>query len=421
LTLVLPWATAAVLFVPFGQLLQIGTLTRYQGDDYCWAADVRDLGYFGFQARMYETMFGRWASTGLGSALVHLGPSAAGIIAPAMLSLWLAAFTCCAHLFTRRLVSALIASQLIILTIVALTGSRVDGLQAVYWQTAAVTYIAPLVVAAAGVALYARFRSLLLACVLAVVAAGFNEAFMTFELAGLAAVLLLVPGRRAQTSAALLGALLSAAIVVLAPGNDTRIAGLHRASPSGLMQLAPLTAVDFATALPRSPLALFTFLAGAVIGGSSRKLLPVPHTLVIVFLLAVAAVTPSVYAMERVLPRTTVIPFAILVSGLFILGRKIGARSLPRPSDASLLTLGAVVFAVLAVRQFAPLHSDFREFAVDWATQEGVLAAAAGSGGEVVVSPVRSPVNVWQVDANPVSYVNLCVARYYGLGSVRTP
>jgi hypothetical protein len=80
-----------------------------------------------------------------------------------------------------------------------------------------------------------------------------------------------------------------------------------------------------------------------------------------------------------------------------------------------------VVFAVLAVRQFAPLHADFREFTRDWAIQERQLASASGSGGAVVVSPVRSPVNVWQVDANPVSYVNLCVARYYGLDSVRTP
>ncbi|HEY7465678.1 MAG TPA: DUF6056 family protein [Dehalococcoidia bacterium] len=421
LTLVLPWAAAAVLFVPFGQLLQIGTLTRFQGDDYCWAADVRDLGYFGFQARMYETMFGRWASTGLGSALAHLGPSAAGIIAPALLSLWLAAFTCCAHVFTRRLVSALIASQLTILTIVALTGSRIDGLQAVYWQTAAVTYIPPLVVAAAGIALCARSRSPVLAFCLAFVAAGFNEAFMALELAGLAAILLLLPPRRIQTSAALLGGLVCAAIVALAPGNDTRIAGLHEASPTTLMRLAPLNAVDFATALPRSPLALFTFLAGAVIGGKSRRPLPVPQTVLIVFLLAIAAVTPSVYAMKLVLPRTTVIPFAILVSGLFLLGARTGGRSLPRPSDASLLMLGAVVFAVLAVRQFAPLHTDFREFTRDWAIQERQLASASGSGGAVVVSPVRSPVNVWQVDANPVSYVNLCVARYYGLGSVRTP
>jgi hypothetical protein len=420
LTLVLPWATVAVLFVPFGQLFQIGTLTRYQGDDYCWAADVRDLGYVGFQGRMYETMFGRWASTGLGAAVAHLGPAAAGIIAPAMLSLWLASFTCCAHVLTRRLVSALIASQLIVLTIVGLTASKTDGLQAFYWQTASVTYIPPLVVAAAGIALCARIRSTLLAFALGFVAAGFNEAFMALELAGLAALLLLRPCRRRQASAALLGGLVSAAIVVLAPGNDTRIAGLHQASPSALVQLAPLNAVDFVTALPRSPLALLTFLAGLLVGGNPRKPLPVPQIAIVAFLLAIAAVAPSVYAMELVLPRTAVIPFAILVPAVFMLAAGIGARFIPKPSVAPLLTLAAVVFAVLALRQLAPLRADFREFAGRWEVQQRELASAS-RGGDVVVSPVPSPVNVWQVDANPASYVNLCVAKYYDLRSVRTP
>jgi hypothetical protein len=379
------------------------------------------MGYLTFQSQMYETMFGRWASTGLGSALAYLGPSAASVVQPAILLAWLGAFTWCAFTFTRRLSLSLMLALLVILSVVSVTGDSVDGLQAVYWQTASVTYVAPFIVAATGIAASVRTRSFAIAAIAGFVAAGFNEAFMVVEIAALSLAVLLARSWRLLAASALLGALLSAAVVVASPGNDSRIDQLHQPSMDGMFSLTPQTLRSLLSEVTASPVFILGFLATLLVGRQVRPGLPEVIIVVAAALLVLCAVVPSLYAMQVLLPRTSIVPYAVLGLAVMLMGLRLGGRLAPHPAGALLIPIVSVAFAVFALKQFSPVQSEFEVFTRQWSEQQAQLKSVSGIEAPVVVTPVDSPVNVWRVNERPESYVNQCISQFYETGPVRTP
>jgi hypothetical protein len=418
---VAPWLAAASLFVPIALLLVIASMGRYTADDWCWPVYVRERGFFSLQAHMYETSFGRWASTGLLSGVAYLGPWTAAVLPGVGISLWLASMA----LFWRQVLGnflpALILAQVTVLgTLLAAPALGVDG---VIWQTGMLTYVPPLIVAFAGGTLALRLNSPLLGAVVAFLAAGFNETFMALEVATLA-VAFVLSGRenRRLLGWALAGALVSAAIVALSPGNDARRATAETL-PLGLIPARVLYR-QVVLIVPAVPLALvFTTLAGA---GFSR-LVRVPRKLSPRWLIGLAlalsyvALAPAIYGTNFLAGRAAVTVLLPLVIGAFLLGARLGESVRPRLA-ASTLILASLAFTGVALVQFLPYVGQFDDYRSELAAQDARLKSTPAGSAVILEDPAVAPYDeLWQLRRNPEFLINRCMADYYGLDSLRIP
>jgi hypothetical protein len=105
----------------------------------------------------------------------------------------------------------------------------------------------------------------------------------------------------------------------------------------------------------------------------------------------------------------------------------LSARQGPGPTRVDWLLAGALVLLLLAspgtlqafrAAKLAPEYLKFQQ------TRESVLKMPEHQGGALIVSQVEvQPVGLFWGDIQPDDehWINTCVARYYGLGSVRTP
>jgi hypothetical protein len=415
-----PWLAAATLFVPIALLLAIGSMGRYAADDWCWPVYVRERGFFALQAHMYETSFGRWASTGLLSGVAYLGPWTAAVLPGVGISLWLASMTLFWRQVLGRWLPALILAQIIVLGV--MLPAPLLAIDGMFWQTGMLTYLPPLIVAFAGAAMALRLDSPPVAALTAFVAAGFNESFMVLEIAALAAALLLAPREHRRMIAwALVAGVASAAIVALSPGNDARRDALDPL-PVALVPLGTLykeTAL-LIVALPVS--LILAFMAGA--GLSRQAALPWrPRVVIGVALalgLAYVAMAPTVYGTNVLSGRAAMVVLLPVVVVAFFLGARLGESVAPR-SLAAVLIVAAGLLVVVAVGRFLPQYDRFEAYARAVDAQDARLAAAP-AGSQVVFDPAIAPYrDLWQPGSDPNFLINRCIADYYGLDAVRAP
>src|SRR5262245_19974367 len=252
----------------------IGSFGRFVSDDFCTASVLGSYGFFGAQKHWFMTWTGRFSFV-MAVDFAHLiGPKIVRFLPTIVLGAWLAALTWaisqamvvvdCAR---PKTVSLLLAEMILVCTLAATPSVY----QSLYWQTGVLTYVAPVVFASAFLGLLCivvvadrkpSLAVMLLGGFLTFIASGFSESFAFLEGAALSLVVflsyasdqnsLLGKKNRMFLFVSLVGAILGAAVVLAAPGNNSRIAeeltGGMATSPArtwfGVLKLSTHFALD---------------------------------------------------------------------------------------------------------------------------------------------------------------------------------
>lgn len=447
-----PWpATTAVIAIAFAAVLiahaYIGSFSRFASDDYCTAGVLRSHGFFGAQRYWFMTWHGRASFTFLIS-LLHLiaGTAAAPYLPGIVLGLWVVALTWGLSEIMRRWCSpearlgAFVLAEIVIVSTLAATP---DVYQSLYWETGAVTYISPLVLASVYLGLLARIaggrRSLELGVLgvsglVTFVAGGFSETYAALQLVALSLGVLASlakpsAGRKAVPVliAGLIGALLSAVVLASAPGNAARVASsaarAAAAAPGTWLSLA-LLSVQFGLRSIASSLsaahgvtAAAAFMLPAVVAATLRPRSPATARTISVrvltarFLICMAAgvvvilacFAPTAYIAAfvrggyRPQPRLVVtaqfaffglVCFWSYVAGIVLRGVNVWSK--PAGNAMRWVAVAAMLLLVAPlndIRHALMLIPSARMYAVSWDVQDREIRAAKRAGSRDVVVP----------------------------------
>jgi hypothetical protein len=266
-----------------------------------------------------------------------------------------------------------------------------------------------------------RFNSVFIAAFTACVICGFNEAISVMVLTGMILALPFVGrSRRRLVFAFLAGSFLSTILALVSPGNAIR-----RSDPNPIPD--PLLIIDslrqtgeLLVDVALSPAGILLFVLALAlapylqISGRIRPQWAVP----IGVLLAISAITASVYGVHTLMARTALVPTFSLVATILVLGLWAGSRIIPR--NAMILVLCTALFVFATGFKSLTLLPTMRQYERSWEAQNKALSEA-GSNEHVIVERSLNPFpDAWQIQADPDWIVNRCVANYYGVASVQT-
>lgn len=450
---------------------------RYMADDYCTAGAVRTLGFVGAQKHFYFGWSGRFSFTAVVSLFALAGPWVVPFLPAAAVALWTCALAWAVYQFRnaagwpRPLLTSLLLAELIAFATLNDTPSVFES---VYWQTGMLTYLLPLVLLTFYVGWVKRLAerggghrptpaALVSSAALAFFAAGFNETYAAFQTAALltaCAACLSAGGRAALRKtvlplacAGLAGSLVAAAVVLLAPGNEVRLAALAGVRPRlDLLDVARVSlesAFRFVTAEHKySPTPLLTtasLLLPALLAlnlparsdetahdadnFTLRALLISP---VVVFALVLSCFVPAVYAASVSPPYRAQVnaQFVLTVFHVFwgylagsALRRVISQGDRRRPQLFDYLSIAAA--ALLTLSPVAATRSTLagvpksKALAALWDRQDEEIRAARSRGAtELTVPVVHYLEGTDLLRRDPTWYVNVCAASFYGLDSI---
>lgn len=472
-------AFAALAFAILTTLVVAAALTWYahpNGDDFCVGVDVRELGWAGCVERSYRLEGGRWAGYAITCGLKRIAPlSAQYPLGPlAMLGLCLLA--------TRFLLGSILplrgdrrTAWLLTVVFVALywAGLPHPG-ETFYWLDSAQPYLLSVLLGMLLVGALLRLdaepsprRGLVLAglALLGAFVVGLHE-IVGLALVGVLAAGVLVAWlegdrRRRAWAVVLAGAVLSFAVVAVAPGNEIRARGAQPSDRSlvgalvaalrmGLQILDVPTARGTATGSHGPPLGWVLdprLLAATCLFASSarvRRLRPawlerapalwqalIP--LVWIGILAGSFLAGG-WALGRGLPfRVMNALYLVFLLGWFLTvvayTRWAGSEARP-PSAPALRTASALVLALgllfstnlkLGVRDLAKGWAQAYDRQMTWRYQEAARLAALDGGDLVVPEIVPWPQSYYrnEIHEDPDALKNRCVADYLGLDSIR--
>lgn len=417
------------LLVPLLAWAYVGTYSRYTADDYSWPVRLSQTPFLDLQLQTYQTAFGRFAST-LAICLAALADSPITPFLPAaVLAAWVGALAWLGwEAFPLLGVDRCLSPVAAILLVLAILGSAPDPYQVLYWQVGMLTYLPPLVVLPASAATllfgYRRGWPMLalmsLAFLAALVAGGFSEPYMALQVAGLSAALFAArrsPTARAILTAALAGAILSAAIVALSPGNALR----HAEYPSrSAVEIAIILAAYTGALLLRvllAPSTIASLLVAAALGHASKgwavRMPSFIRFAEVALAVTMVGLLPGVYGAAGSQPlRALFIPSAALASVLlawaFAAGYRLRALALPR---ALPLVAVAALSVVATVQALTPLPA-FQRYAGAWEQRDRL---ARSSDAPAALPPVPNPFGLHDIGADPSHWANVYIHRYYSL------
>lgn len=452
---------------PLALYVYIGQYVRYVADDFCTAGTLVSRGFVGSQAYWYAGWTGRFAFTASVNLLEMVGPQAPRYLPVVLVFLWIAV-TGWALRQLFEVVGRRVVWEPYLLAAAGLGGTYAVApslFQSFYWQTGVVTYLLPtlLMVGQAGLVLHVILREdrvatgflIVLVGGLSFLAGGFSEvnlAIQTASYAGLVAWAFLrsprLPRRvRWVAAAGLGGSLLAAGVVLLAPGNQTRLDLMPEAARFGqlIISLPRYAAAFAAKSLLRAPA---VFLGAAMLGvgvaaGRSLRRTGDPvfagrSVRCAVLLLALSggmvlismtppAVATAAYPVDRALLPATVILVWVSIGVGWLLGEGWIRRQLKDmqgrlwlAASWTLSIVGALAIAVSAILVSAVLLSDARDFAAAWDRREARMRESLGAGVvDVVVRPLPHIGDLAELEEDPQTWVNACFSSYYGVESVR--
>jgi hypothetical protein len=321
--------------IPLAAYTYLGSFIRLIGDDYCYAAVLRQFGFWMTQWQSYTaivTYNGNRYSLNLFSSLLDLlGPKANAALPGLALLLWLNGITWSWRNATRLVgihtlpLSGLLAAEVLVF----FTLSQAPDLdQAFYWRTGMLTYLAPVISCSILLGLifwqanHLRVKLTMLGAtfMLALISAGFSEVGAVAHITGLTCLLVwrvygswrrgrIVPpnstpsaGLLAPTGCALAGSLAALLLLVFSP--STRLNMQTMPPPASLfstVHIALYSARIFIVSvtikrmiLPNLLLVCFAMAGSALMAAwSTRSCNPHPTISVRRWLLALAGIVTS--------------------------------------------------------------------------------------------------------------------------------
>jgi hypothetical protein len=446
-------------------------------DDYAALRPIQSHGFLGAQIRWYQAWTGRFSYTFINSLAALLGPAMPRFVPGLLLTLWFAAAVWATYQMYSLSGSTswprvvLFPSFIIFATLE--TAPNVS--QSLYWQSAALTHVAPFIPLTLYVGLVSQgvrqrhkpfWRKFNLACagILTFVAGGLSDAYTVFQSCGLILSILaleifagthLKSRIRSYLVVGLVGSLLASTILVASPGNSIR-QGFFPRQLYGLDILAVTIrySVGFVAKLalnhPLIVMASVTLPLLVVLREFSfteaprwdrrlciRLLLMTPVTVILLIMCCTGA---SVYAISVMLPeRARILLSLIVICGIVVWSRAAAeylVTELRRISwkGKEIISIGATTLLVcLAMSPLVSCFSIFtireqaRSFAADWDRQDSQLKAAKQDGiADVTVPQIgdfqsrigKGPSEL-HLRSDPGFWINKVTASYYGLRSVR--
>lgn len=461
-------APSMVLLTPLVWFAYLGTFSRYMADDYCFAAALRALGFVGNQVDFYLHWSGRFSAFLFVNLASLPGPWVSRVVPSLLVSGLIVSLSYLYSGLIRRVVPSVSAWPG--LGLAAATGYLLlEGVpnlfQSLYWLDGSLVHTLPLIGSSvlAGAALWVsdgkgspppRWLKTIGLGMAAFLVGGFNEILTGGMVFGLA---LLFAGDRLlgervggfplrPLAAMLAGSGLALAAMVLAPGN--RIRRAEYPVPPDFLFVATTSVKDaghFIKDVVRSDgLALAgVLLASACVGlllsssvqrslPSSRKILTVIFgvaslvgVFLVVLMLPVEYATLS-YPSQRAL---TTMQFVLSV-GTVIVGALLGVLPATwrtgggrRLRFHALMMSAAIVMAVgvtgASLAGSRELSIDMQAFAASWDKRDTLIRASVADGvSSMSVPSLSSMGTLEELKFDPDDWVNVCVARYYGLDRV---
>ncbi len=458
----------------------VGHFTRYMADDYCIAVDLRNVGFMRAQKIWYTSWTGKFSYMFVLSAVELTGPAIVPYLPLLALICWLAVSIWSVHQVALTVgwpgpfKTSLVLSSFIVF---ATVNSAHNLVQTFYWQTGMLGYTPPLIflTISIGLLIYVIRRRLqnrtallavILSAVLTFIAGGFSEVYVALQTGALLLTMMACwmyasPSfKRAALPplvADLAGSLIALFVVVLAPGNNVRES--FYPPPSHLIALIKLSlyyTVGFVgytiylAPLTTLLIVLLPALFGAYVHSKPSNLRRdfdsrvVRYFLVLLpligFLLLLMCFVPGVYAKSSYIPgRARIIPqFVFILTTAcwsYFAGTALSKRFSTRlqiPSKG--LTAGYVVIAVLlflppllAIRRTLKLVPKASASALSWDQTDREIRAAKAQGVMDMTIPVVDDIESrlgarkteLQIQRDALDWKNQCMARYYGLNSIK--
>ena len=455
-------------FVAVGLFGYLGTFSRYGGDDYCLSEFFyQDADLVTRMIERYTTSSSRYTNIlFIGLADTLFGWYNVAVLPPLMLGL----FVWGAYLFLKEVLSlaSLGWNRLFILFLAALA-VYFSVLQApnlyetLYWRAGMTSHFAPLVfLTFLGAFLLKEIRlagerkpsiwSFGLGFFGALVIGGFSEppVAVLIVILGLSMLAVWMWGspawRRARLSIlawSLAGALLSLALLALAPANSIRLG----TPPPGLVELIlksfqyPMEfIVDVFRSRPTP--ALVNFLLPLVlfyayysrqnrsfssVSGKQIGLLLVAAA-ILTYLLIAASFAPSVYGQSFPVPRARFAGQLILTCGLMVSGALIGlliAKSIASPAVSTILRPLAVISLLLLtlypLRTASRLAAEipvYQQRAQAWDERDADIRALQMEGARDLTVPFLSSEIIQDLGDRSGFRLNRCASVLYGIDSI---
>ena len=454
-----------LLLIPQGLHAFTGLFSRYLADDYCTASTLRNLGFFGSQLDWYKNWSGRFSFTFTINLTQLVGPGLTSFLTSLLIILWLAILFLAISRTLGRMglkPSYLLSFVLGELILFSLLESIPDIYQSLYWQTGMITYALPLLIFTAFIGWFS-YRSvaplqggsgvvsLATSGLLAFMAGGFSETFVTMQTAAMIILLVLLVfyGRRNRDPrfgllvSGLIGSVAAMLVIVAAPGNAVR-QSLMPPSPAiiNVIGWSLRHALAFsAKSVLEAPVAFLTVLVlpfSFVIlkptflsrdqetkrVAGQRWIVALIGIPIAVFLLIVSSIVPSVYATSAYpAERALITPQYVLTIGIIIWSVCVGLaildknrfklrwNNISRAIAIGLLSIGIIIstqktlILIPKAKTFAQLW-DQRDRDLRLAFQNGIIQTSATSlphmGG------------LAEIGKDPAEWINRCVASIYG-------
>ena len=468
-TRLIDWLFAASLGLALIAYGYLGSYSRYMADDYSAARTVRTHGLLEAQIFSYKGWTGRFSFTFVSDLVALIGPATPRFIPGLLLALWVAATVWAVYelhsLSGRATWSRVVICAGFVIFATLETAPNIG--QSLYWQTGALTYIAPFIPLSLYVGVITRAArtnqkgfvykvKLAGAGLLTFVAGGFSDAYVVLQSCALLLCLLTlekVAGSDFKTKmrpfllAGLAGSLLAFIIVALAPGNTIRLTYFPK--HPGWWEFLRLTArysLGFAAKVvithPLIVLAALTLPFVTALRNCEARRWHAPLTTSIllltppaIFLLMMCCIAPGVYAMSTMLPeRARILLSLTFVSGTLVWSRAAGeyvAGFLTSQKFRETVKTIALLLLILLIQisffSILRLRHAARSYAADWDRQDLQLKAAKQTGvTDVTVQQIgdfqsrigKGPSDL-HLRTDSTFWINQTTATYYGLTSVR--
>jgi hypothetical protein len=423
----------AALGLPLLVYASVGAYSRYTADDFCWAGILRTEGFVQAQVHYYTEYSPRYAFTFLVNLTEMVGPPIVPALPATAIVVWLAALTWTFGQF--QIQSRLRCFALAEVAALAIIQTAPDLPQSLYWQTGMLTYLLPIVQATFLIGWIRRdiqsWWAFGISAATTFVAGGLSETYLIPQNVALTlalAVAIVCRSRRAHLAAALAGGIVALVVIVAAPAIGPRVQGTPADLWLALSAAVATASVQLVRLVRFFPFAILLSLAAPALLGSGA-----PRVTRTWLLLVTAGVLvtlpfcyfPSFFAQNGNPPmRSLIVPGAIFIGYLLFLGfalRELTSRLLPEPRRGFVLAALALIPIGIAVITL-PDQANAARYAALFDAEDQQIRATRDSGQSDITVPALPP-NFGEDFVGPDrdNWFNLCVARYYGLGSIASP